>query len=90
MFPLLSATALISSHLQHSSSLNSEQQVWVSIFTGHRINVLFYLLASFTTHLMSFEGEYVQNMSMDYYIGMESLKVTKSKLLRYCKSRDGG
>lgn len=58
MFPLLSATALISSHLQHSSSLNSEQLVWVSTFTGYRINVLFYLLASFTTHLMSFEREY--------------------------------
>ena len=35
-------------------------------------------------------SKYVSNMSMDYYIGMESLKVTKSKLLRYCKSRDGG
>ena len=58
MFPHLSATALISSHLQHSSSLNSEQLVWVSTFTGYRINVLFYLLASFTTHLMSFEREY--------------------------------
>ena len=57
MFPHLSATALISSHLQHSSSLNSEQLIWVSTFTGYRINVLFYLLASFTTHLMSFERE---------------------------------
>ena len=89
MFPHLSATALISSHLQHSSSLNSEQLVWISTFTGYRINVLFYLLASFTSYLMSFEREgeskYVSNYqicqwSMDYYIGMKGLKVTSTIL----------